>query len=280
MNEQQERSAFERWYEGHCLPGEADWFRRDADDPSEYDHGHTSEAWAGWQARAALAANVPADLIDAARKVVREALDSVAVHPCDENNDTVRARGLIGPVSELHAVMLAAAPACTCPSGDGSLRWPCPEHPAPAPEAALPNGLTEAETSASPSVAGLTAPAQAQQSKGDPKLLAILNAPMTLQEAYGEGWCDRKQFKNFDEAWQQSTARYKAEAKPEAQQPLTADDLKEPKNGAAWRVEWWNESARLMLPAGSKLDRFNSYRNGTLVFTIKRIGASGEASND
>lgn len=22
--------------------------------------------------------------------------------------------------------------ACTCPSGDGSLRWPCPDHPAPA----------------------------------------------------------------------------------------------------------------------------------------------------
>lgn len=21
------------------------------------------------------------------------------------------------------------APACTCPSGDGSLRWPCPAHP-------------------------------------------------------------------------------------------------------------------------------------------------------
>ena len=57
MNEQQERSAFERWYEGYCLPGEADWFRRDADDPDEYKHGHTSEAWAGWQARAALAAN-------------------------------------------------------------------------------------------------------------------------------------------------------------------------------------------------------------------------------
>lgn len=63
MNEQQERSAFERWYEGHCLPGEADWFRRDPDEPDEYKHGHTSEAWAGWQAgRAALAANVPASV--------------------------------------------------------------------------------------------------------------------------------------------------------------------------------------------------------------------------
>ncbi|CAB4139132.1 Domain of unknown function DUF551 [uncultured Caudovirales phage] len=63
MDEQQERSAFERWYEGHCLPGEADWFRRDPDEPDEYKHGHTSEAWAGWQARAALAANVPAGFV-------------------------------------------------------------------------------------------------------------------------------------------------------------------------------------------------------------------------
>ncbi len=25
----------------------------------------------------------------------------------------------------------ASDPTCTCPSGDGSLRWPCPKHPAP-----------------------------------------------------------------------------------------------------------------------------------------------------
>ncbi|MGL6205722.1 MAG: hypothetical protein ACRC2X_15520 [Giesbergeria sp.] len=30
----------------------------------------------------------------------------------------------------------AASPDCTCPSGDGSLRWPCPQHtPTPAPAA-------------------------------------------------------------------------------------------------------------------------------------------------
>ena len=34
----------------------------------------------------------------------------------------------------IHYAMLAAAPkpdpaTCTCPSGDGSLRWPCPTHP-------------------------------------------------------------------------------------------------------------------------------------------------------
>ena len=39
---------------------------------------------------------------------------------------------------------LAAKP-CTCPSGDGSLRWPCPEHPAPAPEAAPVKVVVERE---------------------------------------------------------------------------------------------------------------------------------------
>ena len=36
------------------------------------------------------------------------------------------------------AAMLPAAPACTCPSGDGSLRWPCPVHPGNSP--VIPDG--------------------------------------------------------------------------------------------------------------------------------------------
>jgi hypothetical protein len=28
-----------------------------------------------------------------------------------------------------HVALDAMGPICTCPSGDGSLRWPCPEHP-------------------------------------------------------------------------------------------------------------------------------------------------------
>lgn len=56
----------------------------------------------------------------------------------------------------------------------------------------------------------------------------------------------------------------------DALQVASADTLREPKNGTAWHVEWWNESARLMLPAGSKLDSFQAYKNGTLMFTIKR----------
>lgn len=31
------------------------------------------------------------------------------------------------------SAMLQASPVCTCPSGDGSLRWPCPVHPGNSP---------------------------------------------------------------------------------------------------------------------------------------------------
>lgn len=45
-----------------------------------------------------------------------------------------RASGLDGLPQRMMDAMLAAAPTqpsqqCTCPSGDGSLRWPCPSHP-------------------------------------------------------------------------------------------------------------------------------------------------------
>lgn len=53
-------------------------------------------------------------------------------------------------------------------------------------------------------------------------------------------------------------------------QPQTADDLMEPTNGAKWRVEWWNESCRMMLPENQQLSHFEAYKNGTLRFTIKR----------
>lgn len=75
-------------------------------------------------------------------------------------------------------------------------------------------------------------------------------------------------------SWQAAATaeRVRRVAAEKAAKEATADELREPKNGAAWRVEWWNESARLMLPAGSKLDSFQSYQNGTLMFTIKRAG--------
>lgn len=68
-------------------------------------------------------------------------------------------------------------------------------------------------------------------------------------------------------AWQWQAAR-RAPAAP-AHGP-TADDIKEPKNGTNWRVVWWNESCRMMLPADKALDSFQSYKNGTLQFTLKQ----------
>lgn len=41
-------------------------------------------------------------------------------------------------VRALRAAMLPENPVCTCPSGDGSLRWPCPVHPGNSP--AIPEG--------------------------------------------------------------------------------------------------------------------------------------------
>lgn len=55
-----------------------------------------------------------------------------------------------------------------------------------------------------------------------------------------------------------------------AGEPMTADDIRQPKNGQWWRVEWWNESCRMLLPKSMRLDSFQSYKNGTLMFTIKQ----------
>lgn len=65
-------------------------------------------------------------------------------------------------------------------------------------------------------------------------------------------------------------------AQQTAPQPLTADELREPKNGQQWRVVWWNESCRMMLPSGAKVSGYNGYRNGTMQFTIKRARGIGE----
>ena len=61
---------------------------------------------------------------------------------------------------------------------------------------------------------------------------------------------------------------------PAVVEPLTADGMREPKNGQQWRVEWWNESCRMMLPKDSRLDSFQSHKNGTLMFTIKKGGSN------
>ena len=64
-----------------------------------------------------------------------------------------------------------------------------------------------------------------------------------------------------------------ARAMPQQAEPVAADALTEPKSGDKWRVEWWNESCRMMLPAHAKLNSFVAYKNGTIQFTIKRTAA-------
>lgn len=60
------------------------------------------------------------------------------------NQYTTAAKQMLGVMAESawkaghRAAMLQAAPVCTCPSGDGSLRWPCPVHPGNSP--VIPNG--------------------------------------------------------------------------------------------------------------------------------------------
>ncbi|HHL1660057.1 TPA: hypothetical protein ACQ298_000433 [Klebsiella pneumoniae] len=43
-----------------------------------------------------------------------------------------------GVLNACRAAMLQVSPVCTCPSGDGSLRWPCPVHPGNSP--VIPDG--------------------------------------------------------------------------------------------------------------------------------------------
>lgn len=60
------------------------------------------------------------------------------------NQYTTAAKQMLGVMAESawkagrRAAMLQAEPVCTCPSGNGSLRWPCPVHPGSSP--VIPDG--------------------------------------------------------------------------------------------------------------------------------------------
>lgn len=49
----------------------------------------------------------------------------------------------------------------------------------------------------------------------------------------------------------------------------TAGSLREPVNGEGWKVHWWNESMRLLLPDDRRIDSHRHYQNGTTHLTIK-----------
>jgi hypothetical protein len=140
MNEQQERSAFEAWNRQDLLDSPVH------QDPKE-------RQFRTWQARAALAANAMHNnnlgQVDDINVVESKLAANVPTMLQGEDpriepvrNVVERLCGTRQSAENFARRILAAAdsvatpaPSCTCPSGDGSLRWPCPEHPAPAPEA-------------------------------------------------------------------------------------------------------------------------------------------------
>lgn len=87
---------------------------------------------------------VPQDVLEALQKVARIRLDMN-----DFDGDRRGIADCLGDAEEAlievvnrRAAMLHASPVCTCPSGDGSLRWPCPVHPGNSP--AIPDAARDA----------------------------------------------------------------------------------------------------------------------------------------
>ncbi|WP_217589817.1 hypothetical protein [Burkholderia sp. GbtcB21] len=64
-------------------------------------------AFAAWQAARRTTPDREA-VITAAQRVVRDALDDVRVHPCDEHNDEMRANGLSELMYGLYAALKTA----------------------------------------------------------------------------------------------------------------------------------------------------------------------------
>ncbi|HFR4687913.1 TPA: DUF551 domain-containing protein [Klebsiella pneumoniae] len=78
---------------------------------------------------------VSADLLHTAASAIEDLLttkDRMGVYVCFDLPFRLR--------SAANAQPAPAAPVCTCPSGDGSLRWPCPVHPGNSP--VIPDGWT------------------------------------------------------------------------------------------------------------------------------------------
>ncbi len=80
-------------------------------------------------------------------QIALAAMDSKPVVPDEKpmpNSLSMYAVDAVAAIAEVRgwnacrSAMLQASPVCTCPSGDGSLRWPCPVHPGNSP--AIPDG--------------------------------------------------------------------------------------------------------------------------------------------
>jgi hypothetical protein len=239
MNEQQERADFEAWYEGHCLPGEADWFRRDPNEPGEYKHRHTADAWEGWQARAALAAQgVPADLLRAAESI--------------EGAIGTLAEGLEGHLEALNAPLIALRAALAATPAPAQAQQaaevtmpPIPCHPEP--HTHRWSKFEEATIKAYGELCAIVAQAAA---KATPAQAQQADASLRYAEGYGRG---------HDAGWAAAMAHVAAQAQQAA--PLTQ----------AQRIRLWNNSPQVH---GDVVGRDAFERLVKLVESVHRIGAS------
>ncbi|WP_228295678.1 hypothetical protein [Klebsiella quasipneumoniae] len=127
---------------------------------------------------------VPDDVLKALQKVARIRLDmdgfdgdrrGIADCLCDAEEALIE-------VVNRRAAMFQAAPVCTCPSGDGSLRWPCPVHPGNSP--VVPDGI-ERVASMAEYLGNFAAAAIIRQlAANQPQ-----NAPQNIPEIIPDCWC-------------------------------------------------------------------------------------------
>jgi hypothetical protein len=98
-----EREEFEAWAltDGGYTRKDLELFN------GQYIDEHANTALDAWQAARRTTPDREA-IIAAAEVVVREALDSVTVHPCDEHNDDVRADHVVGPMRALYLALKTA----------------------------------------------------------------------------------------------------------------------------------------------------------------------------
>ena len=91
-----------------------------------------------------------------------------------------------------YRAMLQAAPVCTCPSGDGSLRWPCPVHPGNSP--VVPDGI-ERVASMAEYLGNFAAAAIIRQLAANQPQNAQQNIPEIIPDSCT--WT----FSNYDDHW-------------------------------------------------------------------------------
>lgn len=227
----------------------------DRRDDGTYADDHTQRHWWTWQQALAAQERAEPEYVVVSGHQLAAALEFVAP---DQDEDQMESCVRIGIVALTNDAGEKESPTLACCLDDYPEEgWiALPEEPAH-PPAAQP-----AQADHFPDAGNMVA-----QPVAVPDGYALVPVEPTPEMTGILQWFERGSPAQISVGWLKVLAAAPAAPKRE---PLTADDIREPKNGDAWRVHWWNESARLMLPSSSILDSFNAFKNGTLIFTIKR----------